>query len=143
MSTKGISINKLGALSTLAELRRPPQGAEKVSGGVITFTIPPSDEPPVSADYAAAIAKLDRFQFWRAGASGTYRPERGLWAPQRRAVAFAHAYICAQQHAAQGAAGEAALIKMPTGSMSGSGKPGSHATAPRLDSTQVVSRLLH
>jgi superfamily II DNA or RNA helicase len=61
------------------------------------------------------MRQLDRFQFWREGEGAEYRPKKGMWRPQRRAVAFAHAYLCARQHEPSAAVREAALIKMPTG----------------------------
>lgn len=67
---------------------------------------------------------LDRHKFWHAGAKGVYRPQKGLWTPQRRAVALAHAYLAARMHSAANAPREAALIKMPTGT----GKTGVIAT---------------
>ncbi|WP_298826368.1 DEAD/DEAH box helicase family protein [uncultured Piscinibacter sp.] len=78
----------------------------------------------VAKTYAQAMVELDKVGFWRKGAKGAYRPKQGLWTPQRRAVALAHAYIASRRHASANAPREAALIKMPTGT----GKTGVIAT---------------
>jgi superfamily II DNA or RNA helicase len=82
-------------------------------GGTVTLQITPQIRSKVSKTYSDAIGELDIFEFWRKGEASDYRPEQGLWLPQRRAVAFAHAYLSVRQHQSSGE--EAALIKMPTG----------------------------
>jgi superfamily II DNA or RNA helicase len=63
--------------------------------------------------YAKRIAALEGHGFWKAAETqGAYRPQAGLWAPQRRAVAVSAAYLVA---ARAGKTRESALIKMPTG----------------------------
>src|SRR5215813_9162095 len=82
-------------------------------GGAITLQVDDSKEAVVEKTYREAIAALDQFQFWRAGKTSDYRPKtKGLWLPQRRAVAFAHGYLATRRH---DPSDEAALIKMPTG----------------------------
>jgi type III restriction/modification enzyme restriction subunit len=84
-------------------------------GGAVILTIPKEIEAGVGRSYSDAMRQLDRFEFWREGKTAPYRPARGLWLPQRRAIAFAHAYLFSRQYATPGAINEAALIKMPTG----------------------------
>ena len=99
-----------------------PVGADiSRTGG--TCCVAASARTPAAQQYFdQAMASLDAQQFWTAAAtSGTYCPARGLWAPQRRAVGTAVAYLAAS---ATAAAGESALIKMPTGT----GKSGVIAT---------------
>lgn len=110
------------SVQTLDELAAPATGTP--TGGVVSLTVPAADLSRVANEYRTAIAALDRHKFWSAGAKGSYRPSKGLWTPQRRAVALAHAYLAAQKHAAADAPREAALIKMPTGT----GKTGVIAT---------------
>lgn len=81
----------------------------------------------IERDYRRAIRALSDFPFWTAGATGNYRPTTGLWAPQRKAVAFAHAYLACQRRENirhPGSLRESALVKMPTGT----GKTGVIAT---------------
>ena len=82
-------------------------------GGIVTLNIESQFAVKAKARYRAAIARLDEFGFWRRGEGAPYRPVKGLWLPQRRAVAFAHGYLSAIRGSAH--AKEAALIKMPTG----------------------------
>ena len=82
-------------------------------GGTAIVNLSPTIKAKTFQAYATAIRKLDRFNFWRESKNAEYRPEQGLWRPQRRAVAFAHAYLCAWQQ--EEGVREAALIKMPTG----------------------------
>jgi superfamily II DNA or RNA helicase len=84
-------------------------------GGTVALNIAPAIRPKVDEAYRDALGRLDRFRFWRDSKRAAYRPMRGLWLPQRRAVAFAHAYLGVRQQQAAGADGEAALVKMPTG----------------------------
>ena len=79
----------------------------------MAFEVNSSQDSAINELYAPWIATLDAFTFWRAAENGTYRPHNGLWLPQRRAVAFAHAYLAAWKTGI--ADGQAALIKMPTG----------------------------
>lgn len=79
----------------------------------MAFEVDPTRHDAIGELYAPWTAALDAFAFWRAAKGGIYRPESGLWLPQRRAVAFAHAYLAAWKAGA--ADGQAALIKMPTG----------------------------
>src|SRR5262249_4268348 len=80
----------------------------------------------VRTQYARHIETLEQFEFWKPAGMGEYRPDRGLWAPQRKAIALAHAYLAAQSKFAptRSTQREAALIKMPTGT----GKTGVIAT---------------
>jgi superfamily II DNA or RNA helicase len=96
-----------GDVSSIAALR------SKELGGTVSFSVPDGMLPAIDALYRNWVGDLDRFAFWTAAGSGTYRPDKGLWLPQRRAVAFAHAYLAAWD--AGVAAGQAALVKMPTG----------------------------
>ncbi|MGE4049959.1 MAG: DEAD/DEAH box helicase [Piscinibacter sp.] len=65
------------------------------------------------AYFANAMGALDAHQFWRtAEDKGQYRPEGGLWAPQRRAIAVCAAYLGAWLN---DKTRESALVKMPTG----------------------------
>ncbi|WP_255484694.1 DEAD/DEAH box helicase [Duganella sp. 1224] len=80
---------------------------------------------------------LSNHKFWTAAAdSGTYRPSAGLWAPQRRAVGTAVAYLGA---VGRGSISESALIKMPTGT----GKSGVIATLacalPEVSRTLIIT----
>lgn len=67
-----------------------------------------------SEQFDAVLAELATLGFWTAATDDNWRPEAGLWLPQRRAAEFAQAYLacCAATGAA---APEAALVKMPTG----------------------------
>ncbi|ESW98078.1 hypothetical protein X768_31880 [Mesorhizobium sp. LSJC265A00] len=68
-------------------------------------------------------AQLDAHSFWTAALSqGSYLPDQGLWAPQRRAVGLSLAYLAARRTAKDSKG--AALVKMPTGT----GKTGVIAT---------------
>lgn len=83
------------------------------TAGAVAFEVDPAQLESIAAAYAGAISQLDKYAFWRAAEIGTYRPEKGLWLPQRRAVAFAHAYLAAWDAGATNE--QAALVKMPTG----------------------------
>jgi superfamily II DNA or RNA helicase len=98
-------------IDTLDELLRSPQGGAATLGPDVTRT------PGLHAAYAKSITALRGFRFWRAADAGTYRPADGLWMPQRKAVALAHAYLCAQKVTPppDPRTREAALVKMPTG----------------------------
>lgn len=105
--------------------------------GAVAFEVDPTQRKAIANAYAKSIAKLDRYAFWRAAEGGIYRPKKGLWLPQRRAVAFAHAYLAAWD---AGAANEqAALVKMPTGT----GKTAVIATlacvSPRVHRTLILT----
>jgi hypothetical protein len=82
------------------------------SGGTVTLQIPAEIKSKVDSTYREAMDQLNAFAFWREGAAARYRPKKGLWLPQRRAIAFAHGYLSARRHRGPD---EAALIKMPTG----------------------------
>jgi hypothetical protein len=84
-------------------------------GGSIVLNISKEIRANVAKTHREAMIELDGLGFWRDSAAGTYRPKRGLWLPQRRAIAFAHAYLSARRHAPVAAPREAALVKMPTG----------------------------
>jgi hypothetical protein len=99
-----------GTVRTLEQLCAPA-----TSGGSVALTIPSKIRSKVAKTYAEAITRLNEFTFWRDGEGLAYRPKCGLWLPQRRAVAFGHAYLASRRHERPGAPGEAALIKMPTG----------------------------
>jgi hypothetical protein len=60
-------------------------------GGVVTLALEPGLEAAAALAYDTEMAKLDAFAFWQAATADNYRPERGLWFPQQRAVAFAQA----------------------------------------------------
>jgi hypothetical protein len=95
-------------IATLAALRGSGDG------GRASISVPDAAEATVAAAYRARIADYAKQSFWNLG-DGGYRPERGLRLPQRRAVAFAQAYLAARSVPQARAEGEAALIKMPTG----------------------------
>lgn len=83
-------------------------------------------------------AMLDVHDFWTAAASQKkYLPNNGLWAPQRRAVGLALAYMAARQVSPDSTG--AALVKMPTGT----GKTGVIATlacaVPEIKRTLVIT----
>src|SRR4051812_40660754 len=113
-------MTRAARLQTLQDLTSPAPGGTATLGPGVDRT------PALESAYRASIAALQTFGFWRAGESGTYRPDAGLWLPQRKAVALAQAYLCAQSLAppAPGEEREAALVKMPTGT----GKSGVIAT---------------
>lgn len=84
-----------------------------------------------------AMAALSSHEFWTAATdSGVYRPSIGLWAPQRRAVGTAVAYLGAVRGSTPS---ESALIKMPTGT----GKSGVIATLacalPKVRRTLIIT----
>lgn len=83
------------------------------TAGAVAFEVDSAQRETIARTYAGSIATLDKYAFWRAAEMGVYRPDKGLWLPQRRAVAFAHAYLAAWYAGA--ANEEAALVKMPTG----------------------------
>ncbi|MFZ1905807.1 MAG: DEAD/DEAH box helicase family protein [Steroidobacteraceae bacterium] len=107
-----------GNLSNLASINTGP-------GGTALLGQPYREDATVAADYRKSIHELDRFPFWYAGTKA-YRPPKGLWAPQRKAVALALAYLSSQRirRPREADARESALVKMPTGS----GKTGVIAT---------------
>lgn len=106
MSKHNANVPNPAAVDTIAKLRRSSVGGRIIlSESVTTQT---------AARYAEVLRAYRRYHFWCAGDNGAYRPEQSLWLPQRRAVAFAHAYLCAQTPAKDGEP-EAALVKMPTG----------------------------
>lgn len=86
--------------------------------------IPEAEKAKIAKTYSGATANLAKYKFWSDGDRGGYRPKKGLWLPQRRAVAFCHAYMAARMHATPSTPREVALIKMPTGT----GKTGVIAT---------------
>lgn len=98
-------------------------------------------DPARTADavqyFDEAMTALAQHQFWTAAVdTGLYRPSSGLWAPQRRAVGTAVAYLAAF---ARSTPSESALIKMPTGT----GKSGVIATLacalPRVQRTLIIT----
>ncbi|HEK0800267.1 TPA: DEAD/DEAH box helicase family protein [Proteus mirabilis] len=97
----------MGDVSSVAFLRSTDVG------GTVSFEVDQSTLPDIERLYSHSMSGLSSLAFWRAAANGTYRPEKGLWLPQRRAVAFAHAYLAAWDIGV--ADGQAALVKMPTG----------------------------
>jgi superfamily II DNA or RNA helicase len=119
-----------GAFRTLERL------CAATSGGRVTLQIPTAIKSKVESTYCEAIDQLDAFAFWRKDATAPYRPKKGLWLPQRRAIAFAHGYLSARKHRGSD---EAALIKMPTGT----GKTGVIAAlaccSPLLRKTLVLT----
>jgi hypothetical protein len=92
-----------------------PRDGSPRSGGVIVLNIPQLLRPAVHETYRKAMKALARHRFWSDGGKAQYRPEKGLWLPQRRAIAFAHAYLSVRRHQSDDVPQEAALIKMPTG----------------------------
>lgn len=83
-------------------------------GGRAILDVPPAIHDAVEADYKMRLRALAQNSFWLEGHED-YRPSTGLRLPQRRAVAFAQAYLATRAHPDQVATSEAALIKMPTG----------------------------
>lgn len=71
----------------------------------------------INRDYRECVQPFNQYAFWADG-STTYRPQSGLWAPQRKAVALSLAYLSSQRIAGKPKYGvrESCLIKMPTGS---------------------------
>lgn len=98
----------------------------------------PAIQGAVEEEYfEQAMTALMSQKFWTAAAdSSSYRPTDGLWAPQRRAVGTAVAYLGA---VAGTAPTESALIKMPTGT----GKSGVIATLacvlPKVRRTLIIT----
>lgn len=98
----------------------------------------PAIKGPVEKQYfQQAMKALASQEFWTAAAdSNSYRPTNGLWAPQRRAVGTAVAYLGAVEGTAPT---ESALIKMPTGT----GKSGVIATLacalPKVRRTLIIT----
>ena len=128
-------MTRAARLQTLEDLTsRAPGGTATLGPGV-------DRTPALESAYKASITALQKFPFWRAAETGTYRPETGLWLPQRKAVALAQAYLCAQSLTppAPGDEREAALVKMPTGT----GKSGVIATlacaSPRASKTLILT----
>ena len=91
------------------------QLCEKGLGGLVTLKFPIAQKFELDAAYQKSIKALDKFDFWNTGPAVDYRPNKGLWLPQRRAVAFVHAYMAARNLLPLKQQKEAALIKMPTG----------------------------
>ena len=77
-------------------------------GGTVSFEVDQSALPDIETLYSRWMSGLGAQAFWRAATSGSYRPDKGLWLPQRRAVAFAHAYLAAWDTGV--ADGQAALV---------------------------------
>lgn len=87
-----------------------------------TCCLPPNRTAGERQYFNRAMAALSSQKFWTAATdSRMYRPSAGLWAPQRRAVGTAVAYLGAIEGTTPA---ESALIKMPTGT----GKSGVIAT---------------
>lgn len=87
--------------------------------------------------YSKSMTALEVHAFWKAAElQSAYRPQNGLWAPQRRAIAVSAAYLAAMTSAKTG---ESALIKMPTGT----GKTGVIATLacalPGVERTLIIT----
>ena len=87
--------------------------------------------------FEQAMTALMSQKFWTAATDSTsYRPTNGLWAPQRRAVGTAVAYLGAVEGTTPT---ESALIKMPTGT----GKSGVIATLacalPKVRRTLIIT----
>ncbi len=75
------------------------------------------------ARFDELISPLQSHDYWTAAPTQkNYVPDRGLWAPQRRAVGLSLAYLASRN--ADPSANGAALVKMPTGT----GKTGVIAT---------------
>ena len=98
-----------------------PSGADMSRAGG-TCCLPANRTPAEEQYFDQSMAALSRHGFWTAVPDARmYRPPSGLWAPQRRAVGTAVAYLGAM---AGTTPTESALIKMPTGT----GKSGVIAT---------------
>lgn len=100
--------NDFSRIATLADLCKPGLG------GQASISVPEAAKAAVDEVYRSRIADYAKYSFWKLG-DGKYRPAQGLRLPQRRAVAFAQAYLAARKVPLANAKGEAALIKMPTG----------------------------
>ena len=102
-----------------------------------TCCLPPTRTAGEQQYFDHAMAALSSLKFWTAATdSRMYRPSAGLWAPQRRAVGTAVAYLGA---VAGSTPSESALIKMPTGT----GKSGVIATLacalPKVRRTLIIT----
>lgn len=102
-----------------------------------TCCLPPTRTAGDQQYFDQTMAALSSHKFWTAATdSRMYRPSAGLWAPQRRAVGAAVAYIGA---VAGSTPSESALIKMPTGT----GKSGVIATLacalPKVRRTLIIT----
>ena len=102
-----------------------------------TCCLPPTKGAAEEQYFGRAMTALSGHKFWTSAAdSSSYRPRDGLWAPQRRAVGTAVAYLGAVQGTMPA---ESALIKMPTGT----GKSGVIATLacalPEVRRTLIIT----
>jgi hypothetical protein len=89
-----------------------PDDPKRVHGGVCVVRPGLIDEA-ARAYFEQAVMALEHHRFWNvAETRRQYRPEGGLWAPQRRAVGVCLAYLGAWL---SGKTKESALVKMPTG----------------------------
>jgi len=120
-------------LSSLASI-------DAVAGGRAILGERYATNAAIARDYRESLKPFERHAFWTDGRA-TYRPECGLWAPQRKAVALSLAYLSSQRVVGKPANGgrESCLIKMPTGS----GKTGVITTlaccAPKISRTVILT----
>jgi len=113
----------------------PPKNKSQVGGVCVV------DEASVTLGarkyFDAGVRALNKHPFWTAAErQDAYRPEKGLWAPQRRAIGTCIAYLAAQQLERTH---ESALVTMPTGT----GKTGVVATlacaVPSIRRTLIIT----
>lgn len=102
-----------------------------------TCCLPEAKDEEEQRYFRDAMTALSKHAFWTASTrSRNYRPPDGLWAPQRRAVGTAIAYLGAVRRSMPS---ESALIKMPTGT----GKSGVIATLacalPEVRKTLIIT----
>lgn len=93
------------------------------AGGKAILNLKPREVPAIGQLHSSTLNELMSYEFWRRSVDqGQYRPDRGLWLPQLRAISFGNAYLAAARVSRDSAADpakyrmdEAALVKMPTG----------------------------
>lgn len=116
------------------------ESIDEAPGGTAILGKQFAGNPRVARDYRESVRPLYEHTFWTNGLAA-YRPQEGLWAPQRKAVGLSLAYLSTQRIISRPADGarESCLIKMPTGS----GKTGVITTlaccAPKIRRTVVLT----
>lgn len=120
-----------GFVASMASLRADTHG------GTIALDAPDDVLQSAEPGYDAAIAELGQYKFWAKGGKAGYRPGRGLWLPQRRAIAFLHAYlsVCKTDPTMR----EAALVKMPTGTGKTAVIAAMACTSPLVEKTLILT----